>query len=206
LDVIYSGILKTSPDPLSSVKWIRAALTFEYRYREPDSDAWYFSAVLESSPGEKGYLLGPLSSLIRIEKENRESVFHFYHKSLSDFLRDPQRSGDLHIPNDRVDDFEASRYSAVLKSMCAIHKITFPPADWGADRGPQVPLPTNHTLDMFLAKFFYYLPFPNVLPPAHNHHHDAKDIDWWLEHHHMAEDAPLGIVRAFCFVHERVSI
>ncbi|TEB20919.1 hypothetical protein FA13DRAFT_1779604 [Coprinellus micaceus] len=181
LDALYRGILQTSPDPISAVKWIRAVLMYG-RYGDR---AWYITTLQESSPGEVGYLLGPLSSLVRIVKEDGEPDFHFYHKSLSDFLKDPQRSGDLHLTDDEVDSFQASRYSAVLKN-----------------KGPLVPLPANRTCDAFLAEFCSYLTCPNLFPPAYNHHHDASNIDWWLAHRHLARDAPSGVIKAFCLVHE----
>ena len=54
LDALYSGIMKTSPNPMLAVKWIRTVLTYA------GYEAWYIAAILESSPGETGYLLGPL--------------------------------------------------------------------------------------------------------------------------------------------------
>ncbi|TEB40226.1 hypothetical protein FA13DRAFT_1704278 [Coprinellus micaceus] len=185
LDALYDGILKTSPDPILAVKWIRAVLW----YTSHEVNAWYITTLQESSPGEVGYLLGPLSSLIRIVKEDGQPDFHFYHKSLSDFLKDSQRSGDLYLTGDEVYSFEASRYSAVLK------------IDWEADKGPLVPLPANRTFDAFMAEFCLYLTLPYWFPPAHNFHHDASDVDWWLAHHHLARDAPLGAIEAFCLVH-----
>ncbi|TEB40238.1 hypothetical protein FA13DRAFT_1724461 [Coprinellus micaceus] len=184
LDALYDGILRTSPDPVLAVKWIRAVL---YYFRREEL-AWYIATVLESSPGETGYLLGPLSSLIRIVKEDGEPDFYFYHKSLPDFLQDPQRSGDLHFPDDEVDSFQASRYSAVLKN-----------------KGPLVPLPANRTLDAFMAGFCSYLTDPNLFRLAINHRHDAGDVDWWLGHHHLAQysNATSGVIRAFEVVHEK---
>ncbi|TEB20934.1 hypothetical protein FA13DRAFT_173862 [Coprinellus micaceus] len=180
LDAIYGGILKTSPDQTMAVKWIRTVLAYDNH----EETAWYISTLLESAPGETGYLLGPLSSLIRIVNHKGEPDFHFYHKSLSDFLYDPQRSGDLHITNDEHNDFESSRYSAVLKN-----------------RGPLVPLPANHTFDAFMGHFCQYLSCSDVFPPAYNHRHDASDIDWWLAHHHLARDALRCVSKAFGLVH-----
>jgi hypothetical protein len=111
LDALYTGILRTSPDPMLAVKWIRASVVYD------EGSWWYVTVLLESSPGEARYLLGPLSSLIRIVKENGEPEFHLYHKSLPDFLEDPQRSGDLYITGDEVNSFQGSRYSAVPKSV-----------------------------------------------------------------------------------------
>ncbi|TEB40225.1 hypothetical protein FA13DRAFT_1784816 [Coprinellus micaceus] len=82
LDSLYTGILRTSPDPKLAATWMRTILTYGRR----EEIAWYIAALLESSSGETGYLLGALSSLVRIAKENGEPDFHFYHKSLSDYL------------------------------------------------------------------------------------------------------------------------
>ncbi|TEB40235.1 hypothetical protein FA13DRAFT_1724456 [Coprinellus micaceus] len=182
LDALYRGILKTSPDPELAVKWIRAVL----KYGSYGDRAWYITTLQESSPGEVGYLLGPLSSSVRISKEDRQPDFHFYHKSLSDFLKDSQRSGDMYLTGDKVNSFQASRYSAVLKN-----------------KGPLVPLPGGRTWDEFMAEFCYFLTLPHLFPPACNHHHDASNIDWWLAHHHLEEDAPSGVIQAFALVHDK---
>ena len=112
LDAIYTGILRTSPDPTLAVKWISTILTYDNHEEIP----WYLIALLETFPGETGYLLGPLSSLIRTVREDGEPDFHSYHKSLSDFVEDPQRSGDLYVPDAQANSFQSGRYSAVLKS------------------------------------------------------------------------------------------
>ncbi|TEB40244.1 hypothetical protein FA13DRAFT_60378 [Coprinellus micaceus] len=180
LDALYSGILRTSPDPILAVKWIGAVL----KYVDYEEGAWYITTVQEASPGEAQHLLGPLSSLIRIVNEDGEPNFSFYHKSLSDFLEDSQRSGDLHLTEDEVNSFQASRYSAVLKN-----------------KGPLVPLPANRTLDAFMTEFFTYFTFPHVFPPAHNYPQDASEVEWWLAHQHVAIAAPEGVVQAFVLVH-----
>ncbi|TEB16104.1 hypothetical protein FA13DRAFT_1747272 [Coprinellus micaceus] len=93
LDLLYDHILRTSPDPLLAVKWIR----FIHNHHSHSRDAPYLKCVLESYTGETEHVLGTLTSLIELVDKNRKPSFHFYHKSLLDFLGDPARCSDLHV-------------------------------------------------------------------------------------------------------------
>ncbi|KAJ3511669.1 hypothetical protein NMY22_g15580 [Coprinellus aureogranulatus] len=82
LHALYTRILNSSPNPQLAVKWIRimdkAGLGLP---------ALFWKQFLESSPGEAGYLLSNLTSLISIPPAaDRVSPFRFYHKTLMDFL------------------------------------------------------------------------------------------------------------------------
>jgi hypothetical protein len=122
LDSLYLGILKTSPDPELSAKWLHcidgntSLVNFAPASRALLQKPWYKRCILESCPGETEYLLGPLVSLVRIADEKGEPNFHFYHKSLSDFLKDPERCGAYHLTECDVNEFLNHRYIEVLKS------------------------------------------------------------------------------------------
>lgn len=105
LDALYTGILETSPIPTLSAKWLFAIDTMKDKV-----DKRYRQSLLESFAGEARYILGTLSSLISLD------TFHFYHKSLFDFLQDPRRSGALHVSAVDADRLLADRYYQVMKS------------------------------------------------------------------------------------------
>ncbi|KAF5339415.1 hypothetical protein D9611_009865 [Ephemerocybe angulata] len=94
LDVLYRLLLETCPDPELSMKWLRAAQLGDIYTGNP-FPVWLLRLVLEASPGEEQYALGPLSSLLptQISKESLRKPYSFYHKSFLDFLADPTRCG-----------------------------------------------------------------------------------------------------------------
>lgn len=110
LDALYTGILETSPNPPLSAKWIR---TIDYFQMNHD---WYKKRLLEARPGEAEYLLESLRSLIGLITREGTFTFHFYHKSLLDFLGDPSRSATLHVNDEEVTRFHMDRHYLVLKS------------------------------------------------------------------------------------------
>ncbi|KAJ2914842.1 hypothetical protein MD484_g5587, partial [Candolleomyces efflorescens] len=112
LDVLYSHIFESSPDALLSVRWIRGIHTINQsvlpneHYPRPVSVVnMLFQTDPESSEAE--YLLGPLRSLIRIPppSDQRTTGYDFYHKSLLDFLEDPDRCGRLYIEEEERNSF-----------------------------------------------------------------------------------------------------
>jgi hypothetical protein len=133
LDELYSHILNSSPDPLLSVRWIRV---IEFLQQERMSLAphasvtFHFSKhllctsniniLLQTDPAsnEAGHLLGNLHSLIRIPPPRNEATttYGFYHKSLLDFLEDPDRCGKLHVQREKVIGFLWDRIHGVCAS------------------------------------------------------------------------------------------
>ncbi|KAF6742904.1 hypothetical protein DFP72DRAFT_1178707 [Ephemerocybe angulata] len=89
LDALYRLILETCPDPELSMKWLRAT------HIPLVSPVRLLRLVLQVSPGEEQYALGPLSSLLstQISEENLRMPYSFYHKSFLDFIADPTRCG-----------------------------------------------------------------------------------------------------------------
>ncbi|KAJ2915028.1 hypothetical protein MD484_g5365, partial [Candolleomyces efflorescens] len=119
LDVLYLHILNSSPDPLLSVQWIRANEVLTNRnFTHFFPCALNIRLLLQTDPesNEAEHLLGNLHSLIQIPTDQANAGYAFYHKSLLDFLMDPDRCGKLHIPSEKVCGFIWDRFYAACIS------------------------------------------------------------------------------------------
>jgi hypothetical protein len=120
LDVLYSHILNSSPDPLLSVRWILAIVLLYERPALVVPCALDIRLLLQRDPesNEAEHLLGNLHSLIRIPPpaDQATTQYAFYHKSLLDFIQDPDRCGKLHIPGEKVLGFLWDRFHWVCAS------------------------------------------------------------------------------------------
>ncbi|TEB20923.1 hypothetical protein FA13DRAFT_1742539 [Coprinellus micaceus] len=157
LDVLYSGILQTSPNPVLAAKWIRAINS------GVGKTYWRSMCLLESFPGETKHLFNPLMSLVRIVDEKGEPDFHLYHKSLSDSLKDPKRCGAFYITKDDLHGFLAHRHIQVLKN-----------------KGPQGQLPPEAILGVILRGICSDL--PDYIGHPHTKEYDASHVGWWFSH------------------------
>ena len=119
LDALYTCIIRTSPNPIMSVKWIRL---IDSKLR--GHPAVFVRQLLESAPGEAEALLGtPMASLIHSPQSPPDettgdtdlSPYHFYHKSLADFLDNPERCKGLYVPLEDTEQFYRALYLRVLK-------------------------------------------------------------------------------------------
>ncbi|RXW12788.1 hypothetical protein EST38_g13068 [Candolleomyces aberdarensis] len=131
LDVLYSHILESGPDPPRSVLWIRAMELLSLSTAATN-------LFLEADPGsnEGEHLLGNLHSLIRIPRTSDTTHYGAYHKSLFDFLEDPGRCGKLYLEESEIcafiwDQFICACASSV-SSGSAHSKVLPTPAsvDW----------------------------------------------------------------------------
>lgn len=118
LDILYTGIINTSPNPALAAQWIA---TMQYLNASLGDDAQkglYIRSLLESSPGQMQWLLGGLASLLQIPSGSGQLSLLFYHKSLLDFVGTPSRSqpAGLHVDKVIVEGFLKDRYHKVLKS------------------------------------------------------------------------------------------
>ena len=111
LDALYNRILHTSPKPLLAVKWLLFVKDHNMFADEP----LYIKELLESYPGEREYVLRNLTSLVGLVDESGGPRFDFYHKSLLDFLRDPNRNTELYVDKEALDVFTKNRYYEILK-------------------------------------------------------------------------------------------
>ncbi|KAJ2929287.1 hypothetical protein H1R20_g7807, partial [Candolleomyces eurysporus] len=101
LDLLYSHILLSSPDPALSIMWIRIIHLLNDGPRSHSAYVSELNLLLQTDPesSEADHLLGNLRSLIGTRNPGKEADtrYTFYHKSLLDFLSDGSRCGDLHI-------------------------------------------------------------------------------------------------------------
>ncbi|KAJ2927023.1 hypothetical protein H1R20_g10044, partial [Candolleomyces eurysporus] len=104
LDGLYSHILESSPNTPLSVRWIRIIDMLESR--DFSSFASDINLLLQTDPesSEAEHLLGNLHSLIRIPPPSDQvtTEYRFYHKSLLDFLKDPNRCGGLYVERTEI--------------------------------------------------------------------------------------------------------
>jgi hypothetical protein len=127
LDELYSHILNSSPDPFLSVRWIRVIEYLNQEFADISASSSYLTSsasnitlLLQTDPAgnEAEHLLGNLHSLIRIPPSRNEatSEYAFYHKSLLDFLQDPDRCGKMHLRPEKVLGFLWDRIHGVCES------------------------------------------------------------------------------------------
>ncbi|KAJ2923192.1 hypothetical protein H1R20_g13898, partial [Candolleomyces eurysporus] len=109
LDVLYTGILKSSPDPPTSVWWIHAInlINLSVSAGVPKTSTLNMNMLLAADPegsGEAEHLLGNLHSLIRVPPPSDQATtgYDFYHKTLFDFLSDPRRCGNLYLKGKEI--------------------------------------------------------------------------------------------------------
>ncbi|TEB27820.1 hypothetical protein FA13DRAFT_1816237 [Coprinellus micaceus] len=179
LDLLYDHILRTSPDPLLAVKWIR----FIHNHHSHSRDAPYLKCVLESYTGETEHVLGTLTSLIELVDKNRKPSFHFYHKSLLDFLGDPARCSDLHVNVTSVGRFRGERYYHTLQG-----------------RGHQSDsyISTNPLRHDFPREFCMNLAY--YIDPRCRY--TSEDVEWWLTNA-APHDRNIRIPRMYASIHDQ---
>ncbi|KAF6756515.1 hypothetical protein DFP72DRAFT_271257 [Ephemerocybe angulata] len=130
LDVLYRLILETCPDPELSMKWLGAARIND-RGRRRQFPVWLLRLVLEASPGEEQYALGPLSSLLptQISDEILRKPYSFYHKSFLDFIADPTRCGKRFLTEEEALTWVAQRFFRTLdKHVEGVARQSGPPS------------------------------------------------------------------------------
>ncbi|KAJ3506530.1 hypothetical protein NMY22_g17219 [Coprinellus aureogranulatus] len=157
LDALYTRILRSSPDAALSVMWILALTGSDSGALFRSNSPWYQKAILESSPGQTEVVLGRLTALVGLIDDLGQPKFTFYHKSLTDFLEDKDRSGNLHLEQKEVVEFLDDRYYQVLKN-----------------RGPQGYRPPD--IQEFHRDFCSGL--WNWINP--NRQYDASNVEWWM--------------------------
>ncbi|KAJ3501692.1 hypothetical protein NMY22_g18837 [Coprinellus aureogranulatus] len=82
LHALYTRILNSSPNPVLAEKWIRII-----HFGSSGLPAAFWRQFLESAPGEAGYILSNLTSLMSIPPaDDHTAPYGFYHKTLMDFL------------------------------------------------------------------------------------------------------------------------
>ncbi|KAF6751378.1 hypothetical protein DFP72DRAFT_1012655 [Ephemerocybe angulata] len=122
LDALYRLLLETCPDPELSMKWLRATQI------PRESPVWLLRLVLQVSPGEEQYALGPLSSLLptQISEENLQKPYSFHHKSFLDFIADPTRCGKRFLTKEESLTWVAQRFFQTLDKRKPSFYATLP--------------------------------------------------------------------------------
>jgi hypothetical protein len=183
LDALYMGILQTSPSPQLAVKWLSVIHLLRESHRTGDH---LIKAFLETTPGETEYLLGDMTSLLGLSDGDGQTRFHFYHKSLLDFLGDPKRSARLHVSVQSRRRFLEDRWYLILKRM-SFHPFilsSFHPYSCllteheYSDRGPQVVSPhAPYSSQDFLDQCFHRW-YSKLLDTSRDY--AKSDAEWWL--------------------------
>ena len=141
--------------------------------------AWFSRLFLESSPGEATYVLGGLNSLISTPvTEDHISPYSLFHKSLTDFLKNPSRCKHLYVQDSRK--LYSLRYLEIWKSKPVLSVDSFCRDMTIAciDKGPATILNAPEMeafLEAFLAMYAY---MPSLLKLEPNS--AMYDIAWWV--------------------------
>ncbi|KAJ3545784.1 hypothetical protein NMY22_g2297 [Coprinellus aureogranulatus] len=163
LDLLYTCIIKTSPDPTLAAKWIATIHFLNNSWEDNDFKDLYIRGILESSAGQMQWLLGGLASLLRLPSfAQGPPRLCFYHKSLLDFLDTPSRSqhAGLYVNETMVKGFLKERYHTILKNQ-----------------GPQVQQPNEVSLREILVTFA--VKWMSYFDRRHLPYCDV-DMDWWF--------------------------
>ncbi|KAJ2924872.1 hypothetical protein H1R20_g12245, partial [Candolleomyces eurysporus] len=211
LDALYTKILQSSPDPGLSVRWlwvINGGLSdpasnglvgkiYEDIYGGLPSrpPAQFINRLLESFDGEAEHLLGDLHSLVKVPSlgDELKTPYSFHHKSLFDFLGDPNRCGSLFLAYGERSAFFWKKYFDVCRSK----GFSVP------GREDALHLSIYFRLALRLVDVSSMDPSDFDLPPS--------NIDWWVRNsvsgkHDIRVNIPrLNIRRLFNVVHNGVS-
>ncbi|KAF6743544.1 hypothetical protein DFP72DRAFT_932865 [Ephemerocybe angulata] len=123
LNILYTSLLRTCPEPRLSVHWLQAIRILRVLnhdvYNGP-APPWLVRLVLELSPGEEQSVLGPLSSMLKIpsgeDRKSSDKLYTFYHASFLDFIDTKTRCNDLYVSPEEVKDFISRRYFQTLNN------------------------------------------------------------------------------------------
>lgn len=114
LDSLYAHIIGRSPNPTLAVKWILVIQKLGSKY-----PASFISQFLQDEAGYAHHLLENLAPLIRIPAPgDAHSPYELYHKSLGDFLRNPERSGEEIYRASSDDAFLPNQFLRTLVGEC----------------------------------------------------------------------------------------
>jgi hypothetical protein len=197
LDLLYDRILRTSPDPLLAVKWIRFVDSQKHQWLSTS-----LGYLLESFPGETEHVMGPLTSLVGLVNEKGEPDFRFYHKSLLDFFNGPPRSSDLYINEESLDCFIKDRYYQTLQGVHWHHIFGLDlDANANAARGPQSKA-AGGLIDISSLDFFHSFCVSLIRFVDRGRNYPSEDVEWWLLY---LPGFVSEIPKMFVSIHQQVS-
>jgi hypothetical protein len=185
LDALYIHILKSSPDPPLSVLWIRSIHKLNnIRYSYASNIELLLRTDPETPSSEVQHLLGNLHSLIRAPHPGNQSIiqYAFYHRSLFDFLDDPDRCRELYVEKREIDVLIwdgfirvcASEFASALPFGSLLKNETdVIPFEGGRDNRSPYP-------ESFLS-FLARLPFAISVDLSSTHTRPTPaSADWWV--------------------------
>ncbi|KAJ3541391.1 hypothetical protein NMY22_g3907 [Coprinellus aureogranulatus] len=182
LHALYTSILNSSPNPRLVVKWLHIIHRGSWG---GIASAWFYRNFLETSPGEAGFILSNLTSLMSIPPlDDRTSPYGFYHKSLIDFVTlAPPRS--LYVEYDSLIQLVSTRLIQILKDKGLSGSPSLPDQDAFLENLIHSSVLTNFVPPRPRGRFFvegyrsYNLPF---LWTPHSNDIDllSCDADWWI--------------------------
>ncbi|RXW20126.1 hypothetical protein EST38_g5723 [Candolleomyces aberdarensis] len=186
LDVLYRHILESSPDPPLSIRWIHIIKQLNNSMFSPASN---IRLLLQTDPesSEAEHLFGNLHSLIRVPPRSNQATagYGFYHKSLLDFLQDPDRCGSLYVGSSELSVFIWDRFTRACVRVCDTTRFSYP-----------------QTFHQFLFNIPVFLNMSegiahsSVLPtPA--------SVDWWVSSA-ISENGGTHLWKMFWSVHRSV--
>ncbi|TEB20191.1 hypothetical protein FA13DRAFT_1718034 [Coprinellus micaceus] len=135
LDTLYSHILDSSPDPHLSITWL-GVITYLSQIRSGERyTASFIRQLLQEYQGQTEYLFENLASLVLVPPpDDNGSLVFMYHKSLQDFLENPERcSYNAHkaFAHDySVGDFLARRCGVILRRKSTLVPIPHSASEW----------------------------------------------------------------------------
>ncbi|TEB33924.1 hypothetical protein FA13DRAFT_1773002 [Coprinellus micaceus] len=135
LDTLYSHILDSSPDPHLSITWL-GVITYLSQIRSGERyTASFIRQLLQEYQGQTEYMFENLTSLVLVPPpDDNGSLVVMYHKSLQDFLENPERcSYNAHkaFAHDySVGDFLARRCGVILRRKSTLVPIPHSASEW----------------------------------------------------------------------------
>ncbi|KAJ2927845.1 hypothetical protein H1R20_g9257, partial [Candolleomyces eurysporus] len=113
IDALYTHVLQSSPDPGLAAMWI----WFIRRQAPRWASSCEVNQLLQTVDGEAEHLLGNLHSLVKIPpSDDFTTPYDLYHKSLLDFITDPDRSKRLCVDLEQGEEFVLNRYLKACRS------------------------------------------------------------------------------------------
>ncbi|KAF6756433.1 hypothetical protein DFP72DRAFT_1066784 [Ephemerocybe angulata] len=177
LDALYTHILKSCPDPRSTIQCLH--IYWNFFVAVPAS---LLRQYVDTTPGETEHLLGCLPSLIFLPPpgDDRSHPIKTYHKSLQDFVEAPERCGELYLHHDERQTLDKERFRRVLKGQ--IHYLTpwfYSPTDiiCYTEKGPHISV-IESDRELFVSHFIWRLPDLARLLVNDNLLCDAR---WWID-------------------------
>ncbi|RXW19804.1 hypothetical protein EST38_g6043, partial [Candolleomyces aberdarensis] len=197
LDALYIHILESSPNPPLAAQWIwivynciqrplelagpYSISSHAFNQERQRPAAIHINQWLRLLDGGAEHLFGTLHSLLKVPSpKDIDEPYSLYHKSLLDFLRDPQRCGHLYVEEDERRAFFWDRYLRVCDSKPTVFSsINVALMLFICDSGHGIT--GDATEQAKFLGFFFRIEPPSVLPSLDRIHVTSSGVDWWMK-------------------------